>query len=264
MVYLCFKYPDRYFLYKFEMFKDFIPMVEYPYQPIAGRIENIFEYQNLARLIRNEIIVNRRLLDLHRRRISRDEFFDVSYNILTQDVIYAATHYFADAPDVPVIPASQRLRRVDKLMQTSVIPPLKLMGRITNWLDNQRERQKIGDLGEMLVIDWERERLLAAGIDKNPEHSSKTEGDGLGYDILSYDDNGDELFIEVKTTEQGYDAPFMITRSELEKSNVNPSAFTLYRLYDFDILNNTAKFIERRGSLGELCLYPRVFDVRLR
>jgi hypothetical protein len=29
-------------------------------------------------------------------------------------------------------------------------------------------------------------------------------GDGLGYDIVSFDGNGDELYLEVKTTNAGY------------------------------------------------------------
>ena len=47
------------------------------------------------------------------------------------------------------------------------------------------------------------------------EHVSKTHGDGLGFDVLSYDVSGRERFIEVKTTSFGKETLFFITRNEV-------------------------------------------------
>ena len=36
-----------------------------------------------------------------------------------------------------------------------------------------------------------------------------TKGDGLGFDILSFDENGKDRLVEVKTTVYGLNTPFM-------------------------------------------------------
>lgn len=42
---------------------------------------------------------------------------------------------------------------------------------------------------------------------------SKLDGDGLGYDILSYDRNGNPMYIEVKTTAGPGNGSIFITAS---------------------------------------------------
>ena len=92
-----------------------------------------------------------------------------------------------------------------------------------------------------------------------PENKSKSEGDGLGYDILSYDEKGNKVFIEVKTTTSGANTPFYITCNELEKSKQVNDRFVLYRLYDFDENNNTSKFFKQTGDLTKLCVNPILY-----
>jgi hypothetical protein len=62
---------------------------------------------------------------------------------------------------------------------------------------------------------------------------SREDGDGLGYDIRSYDPAGAERWIEVKTTRGGSTTPFYLTRNENEVAKERPDAFRLYRLHDF-------------------------------
>lgn len=134
-----------------------------------------------------------------------------------------------------------------------------LKGTFTNYIDNEKENKRIGDLGELLVLQHEQEKLKTLGIRKEPEHKSKSEGDGLGYDILSYNEQGKEIFIEVKTTVRNYDAPFFITRNELLRSKQDNDKFFLYRLYEFDDANNNAKYYRRQGDLTELCVNPILY-----
>ncbi|MGP1447952.1 MAG: DUF3883 domain-containing protein [Candidatus Limimorpha sp.] len=117
----------------------------------------------------------------------------------------------------------------------------------------------MGDLGELLVLQHEQEKLKALGIKKTPEHKSKSEGDGIGYDILSYDETGKEIIIEVKTTTCNADAPFFITRNELTRSQQDSDKFFLYRLYEFDDSDNKAKYYKRQGDSTELCSNPILF-----
>src|SRR5690606_9089754 len=149
----------------------------------------------------------------------------------------------------------RRLVKVDR-----PISPKKdkfvLKGSFTNYIENEKEKKRIGDLGELLVLQHEQEKLKTLGIRKTPEHKSKSEGDGLGYDILSYDETGKEIFIEVKTTTNNADTAFFITRNELTRSQQDSDNFFLYRLYEFDDTDNKAKYYNRQGDLTELCSNP--------
>ena len=89
VVYLTLKYPERYFFYKFSMFKEFAQMVEYPYKPIRGRMENISQYFTMCALLKYEIEKDQEMLKLHEKRINSNCYYDLDHNILTQDLIYA-------------------------------------------------------------------------------------------------------------------------------------------------------------------------------
>ncbi|HEX7340198.1 MAG TPA: DUF3883 domain-containing protein [Rhodanobacteraceae bacterium] len=65
------------------------------------------------------------------------------------------------------------------------------------------------------------------------EHVAQTRGDGLGYDVLSFDTDGSERFIEVKTTAFGKDLPFYMSRNEVDFSVHESARYHLYRLFDF-------------------------------
>jgi hypothetical protein len=96
--------------------------------------------------------------------------------------------------------------------------------------------RQLGYNGEELVFNFERQRLRQldrADLAKKVRWISKEEGDGAGYDILSFDPKGDERFLEVKTTVGSQTAPFYLTRNELSFSKKRPTEFRIRRLYDF-------------------------------
>lgn len=106
-----------------------------------------------------------------------------------------------------------------------------------NYLERARKNQILGLNGELFVIATEHYNLESNGREDltiKIEHKSLTEGDGLGYDILSYDLNGNEKYIEVKTTSGGRKTPFFISANELTFMEENPSNFYIYRVFDFD------------------------------
>jgi hypothetical protein len=58
-------------------------------------------------------------------------------------------------------------------------------------------------------------------------------GDGLGYDIVSFDENGSELFLELKTTNAGILTPFFFSPNEIALAERLDYAYRLYRVFDF-------------------------------
>ena len=84
----------------------------------------------------------------------------------------------------------------------------------TNYDDVAARKSYIGEAGEELVLRYERE--------KHPDYKRKIirvslEDDSFGYDILSFDNEGNEVHIEVKTKKTGSadNIDFYITENEL-------------------------------------------------
>ena len=92
--------------------------------------------------------------------------------------------------------------------------------------------------------------------------ASQDLGDGLGFDILSYDDADDtERMLEVKTTGLGKFFPFYVTGNEVRCSEDVPEQFQLFRVYDF---GRDPRLYILHGSLRTLCrLEPVLFRAAL-
>lgn len=265
LVYLCLKYPERYYLFKHEMFKNFAPLIDFGYSPKKGTIEQVLQYLTMCALIRAEIVKDGELLKLHKTRLGEKEYSDPEYNLLTQDIIYSATRHlnFENSSEFSLEPASLRLtkREIDF---TPIKVESMLKGSFINHIENAKRNKQIGDLGEILVFEYEKERLTKLNVERKPFHSSKDEGDGLGYDILSYDEKGKPIYIEVKTTLGSANTPFFLTSNEINKSKESENSYFLYRLFNFDEKKSTADFFIYKGDLSQLTPTPIGFKVSLR
>jgi hypothetical protein len=107
-----------------------------------------------------------------------------------------------------------------------------------NPVERDFRNRKLGRDGEELMIQFERERLKQRDrpdLAKKIRWISEEDGDGAGYDILSFDEKGRERFLEVKTTVGSNTTPFYITRNELSFSSERPEAFRLCRVFDFSV-----------------------------
>ncbi|WP_423195248.1 Protein NO VEIN C-terminal domain-containing protein [Cupriavidus sp. H19C3] len=145
-------------------------------------------------------------------------------------------------------------------------PPLMRRTRVTrqvNYAIVEERNRLLGSNGEEWALQFERIRLHAAGrgdLAQRIEWVSKTKGDGAGYDILSFDVSGMPRYIEVKTTNRGPDAPFLISRNEKAFSEENPLQFYIYRIFHF---NTRPRVFILPGSLSNLTLEPVAYSVSL-
>lgn len=116
--------------------------------------------------------------------------------------------------------------------------PSYLAARI-DFSERERRNRQLGEGAEKFVLRMERQRLTAQGrpdLAAEVEWSSKDRGDGLGFDIRSFDAMGDkERFLEVKATQSGKYQPFFISENERSFSNEFAEAFRLYRVYEFGV-----------------------------
>lgn len=115
-----------------------------------------------------------------------------------------------------------------------------IVSRFEHPAERDARNKSLGRAGELLVYEYERRRLQAIGRKDLSDHVrwvTRNEGDGSGFDVLSFNGEGDEadqeLWLEVKTTNGSATTPFCITRRELHVSEQRPDAFRIFRLYDF-------------------------------
>ena len=127
------------------------------------------------------------------------------------------------------------------------------LSRVARKVDyNEREaaNRTLGAAGERAVVDLERHRLESIGredLARKVRHVAEEDGDGLGYDVLSFSAAGDERFIEVKTTRYSPHQPFFVSRNEVAFSADEPERFRLLRLFRFEA--SQPGFYRLAGSL---------------
>lgn len=124
-----------------------------------------------------------------------------------------------------------------------------------DYLALEAANRALGLAGELAVAKREQTYLHSVGQKKladRVEHVAQTRGDGLGYDVLSFDKTGREKWIEVKTTRYAIDVPFFVTRGEVRASSAYPENYHLYRLFGFGSPRGTGLY-RIQGDLQKSC-----------
>ncbi|WP_177331713.1 DUF3883 domain-containing protein [Pseudomonas sp. NBRC 111123] len=165
----------------------------------------------------------------------------------------AQKSYSAVLVESPVMEERQRL-----VASTRSRPRLP---RKFDYAARDEANRKLGRLGEDWVIGYEQHRLTLIGhpeLFQSLEWISDTQGDGAGYDILSFESDVLHRYIEVKTTNGGIASPFIVSHNELEFSAEAGEQFYLYRVFQ---LSGEPKLFILRGDLSSQ-LYLKPLDYR--
>ncbi len=97
-----------------------------------------------------------------------------------------------------------------------------------NYEELQRDRKITGDRGEKEVLELEKKRLINAGkpeLADKIKHVADTD-DYRGFDILSFETDGKERYIEVKaTSHDSFDYGFFLSPNERKKSEELPNYY---------------------------------------
>lgn len=129
-----------------------------------------------------------------------------------------------------VEPKEKRTKKYSKIRTGAPV-------RKIDYIEKAKADMEIGQLGEMLALQFERERLIREGFN---DLASKVRhvaiiSDAYGYDIESYHLIGlkmEKIFIEVKTTTNKLDVDFPVSRNEVEESNKKKGHYCVFRIYD--------------------------------
>jgi hypothetical protein len=141
----------------------------------------------------------------------------------------------------PDFSESEQLRFGPPPTHSNLPPPIDadLMAAIARKFDvaerDERNRE-LGKAGERLILDFEKSKLRSLNkpaLAEKVRWTSREIGDGAGFDIESFDEHGNAMFIEVKTTNGWERTPFHISRNELTVADENRDSWHLYRIWNF-------------------------------
>ena len=123
------------------------------------------------------------------------------------------------------------------------------------------ECSRIGDKGQQLAYQWELDRLESIGSELvflvNPNCADDRK---LGFDMLSFDEYNNPIYIEVKASKNSPDTPFKATHAELSKALEclgNGSIYQVHRIGYVDQPDKrTLKIISAQELIDDFNIKP--------
>jgi len=169
-----------------------------------------------------------------------------SYNSVSQstpkDVLENKSEYektpdpkplYVDSKTPYITPVNTVLKKIES---TKTTPPeylYKNFRTIYNWDEINKNKKETGIKGEYVALYLEKYFLEAIGkkdLADKVRHVSVEDGDEMGYDILSFFQNGNEKYIEVKSTTGNATTPFYMSQNELNFIQSHHSNAVIYRV----------------------------------
>jgi hypothetical protein len=159
----------------------------------------------------------------------------------------AIERYLASHPEVlqPVAPSQAVRLPSDQIfveapilveMGKGMATGLRRLARKYDPAVRDEHNRSLGRAGEEFVVGVERDRLMAAECSDLAERVrwvAEEDGDGAGYDVLSFEPSGEERLLEVKTTNGSARTPFFLTRNEYIFAAERPKEWRIYRVHLF-------------------------------
>ena len=124
----------------------------------------------------------------------------------------------------------------------------------------------MGDLGEQIVRDLERERLKGTAY-ANGVNEHFADNIHEHFDLLSFTEEGAPVYIEVKATAQGLSAPFFLSAGEYKfmlQALENGWNYQIYRLYDVQDKDHYNLQVLSGAALEALVITPSEYMVNVK
>jgi hypothetical protein len=139
---------------------------------------------------------------------------------------------FAEQPELWIGPPPTFSNHPPPIDMTS----RQVLARKCDPAERDARNRILGRAGEELILLHEKRTLAAAGrsdLAEKVRWVADVDGDGYGYDIHSFEPEGVDRLLEVKTTRGWERSPFHITRHEIDVAEQNRDTWHLVRLWDF-------------------------------
>lgn len=265
-VYLALRYPNNYYFYKWSVFKTAAEKLGYTIVS-KDKVDKLVEFYDFCEEIKKELLKEKESISDYNKFLKKKGYADYNYNLLTQDFVYAVARYLnADAfKKAKSIVKNERTEKTSHF--STAVAEIEKEFKGKKGIDYSKQdalNRSLGIDGEMWVVNYEKERLAKLNINHEVRHASIMDGDGIGYDILSVEDDGKTpRYIEVKTTTGGVGQPFFFSKRELERSMVDANHYYLYRVYNYKDTTHHADVLILNGSLEDLNATPISYKVSI-
>ncbi len=146
-----------------------------------------------------------------------------------------------------------------KAMRRTGVNSSDFKGRKVDFQGEQAKNSKIGRAGEDAVVRMEKVRLTNEG---RPDLATRvtatrhTIGDTAKFDVQSFEKDGTDRYIEVKTTTGAADNYIHISEAEVAFSENHSGQYYLYRLYNYNQTTGDADYFIRKGAIDRTKLVP--------
>lgn len=124
----------------------------------------------------------------------------------------------------------------------------------------------LGKKGEDIVVEYEKMMLIAKGREDLANKVVTTReiaGNAERFDVLSYDENENKKYIEVKTTKGRLSNLFHISENEVEFSHQYSDKYYLYRVYNFNVKTMSADLKIIKGAIDREKLEAETYTCRI-
>lgn len=113
--------------------------------------------------------------------------------------------------------------------------------RKIDWENINKDKSVTGLKGEEIAVEIEKEYLKSINREDLAEKVKQVsiDGDGAGYDILSYFPDGQEKYIEVKSSKNSNSNSFNISSNELDFMKRNQYNYQIWRIFNINENDNT-------------------------
>ena len=260
-VYLSFEMPEKYYIYKYSVFRAAAILLDHSYVPRRKDARNLPEYFSFCEQVRKEVLASGELLRLEQPRREAFPGVDPEYRLLTEDILIKKNNYY-EKPEI-----FEESGTAEKAEQFRLVPvkkelPLEAVP-FYDPVEIARYEEQLREAALRFIVSQERLRVREYRLParKQPEALGTGRARGEGYDILSYDRRGEEVFISVKATAGPESEAFRVTEAERRKSAADPEHYRLYRVYGFSMEEGNGRYSVHRGDLSPFCLNPERYLV---
>lgn len=144
----------------------------------------------------------------------------------------------AETPPPPLLPPAEVFVTPPILAAAAEPIPDRLRRLVGKFdpVERDHRNRSLGRAGEAFVVDLERRQLSEADrpdLARKVRWIADEDGDGAGYDVLSFNSGGRERLIEVKTTNGAARTPFFLSRNECALATERPADWRIYRVHLF-------------------------------
>ena len=150
-VYLAMRYPEKYYIYKYGIYRDFAKLINHNIKQ-NNPIERMVGYFELCDEVKSYLLKNKDLIAKYTKWLNKNKYLDSEYYLLTQDFIYSVVCHrtqYSQPKNVIYINAKDIINKIEKYIVSN-------KGRKIDYAKRDERYRSLGKEGELWVMEYEK------------------------------------------------------------------------------------------------------------